>query len=111
MKAFNGANPFKVGDILHHQLTYTMSFPLFYKVVAVTAKTVTVREIGKTMWDNYDGYGQAGTYVPDDYNYRSTQKKCKLVEHWNGAPAALVNSHHGWSAALWDGKPKEFYGD
>lgn len=102
-------NPFKVGDILHHQWVYTMSFPEFFRVESVSPKSVVVIELGKRMHDNYDGYGQAGTEVPDESVTCGKPRRCVLRSRCNGQIGALVDK--GCIALKWDGKPKQFYGD
>lgn len=102
-------NPFKVGDILHHQFHYSMSFPEFFRVVSVSPKSVVVIELGRRMVDNYDGYGQAGTEVPDETRMFGKPKRCALRFNYNNEVGALVDK--GSVAIKWDGKPKQFYGD
>lgn len=109
-KTYIGENPFKAGDILHYQFHYSMSFPMFFKVTRVSPKCVWVVELGKTIAENRDGYGQEGTEIPDESAIWSKEKRCALRESWRGV-GALVDSYSGYVATLWDGKPKEFWGD
>lgn len=104
-------NPFKIGDILHHQYRYQASFPQFYKVVKVSPKSVVVVRLGNRMVANHDGYGQAGLEVPDELSIREKERRCVLKRKSNGEIGALVDSYCGYIAKKWDGKPKEFYGD
>ena len=60
------ANPFKVGDIFHKAWGYGMTINSFYKVVKVTPKTVTVREIIATERESKDGY--TGTETPNGFD-------------------------------------------
>lgn len=103
-------NPFKVGDILHHQFHYTASFPQFFRVTKVTPKCVYVIQLGTLMVENRDGYGQEGTEIPDESRVVSREKKCALRNSYHGV-GALIDSYSGHVASLWDGEPKEFYGD
>lgn len=101
------AKIYEVGDILHYQFRYSASFPIFYKVNKVSAKSVVVQEIGKKMFENLDGYGQWGTEVPDVNVVRGRERRCKIGDDGR----VLVNSQYRSWANLWDGKPKEYYGD
>lgn len=109
-KVYNGTNPFKVGDILHHQYRYTASFPEFFKVTKITQKCVWVIRLGSIMVVNGDGYGQSGMKMPDIYDTWGKEKKCSIRHSYHGV-GALVDSRLESVATLWDGKPKEFYGD
>lgn len=104
-------NPFKVGDILHHQYRYQASFPQFYKVVKVSPKSVVVVRLGNRMVANHDGYGQAGLEVPDELSIREKERRCVLKRIANGEVGVLVDSYSVDIAKKWDGKPKEFWGD
>ena len=46
------SNPFAVGDVLKYSWGYDQTNTDFYQVVAKTAKTITIREIGGT-WASY----------------------------------------------------------
>lgn len=108
---FNGTNPLKVGDILHHQFHCTMSFPEFFIVTKTSPKCVWVVELNKYMSRNGDGYGQAGDEMPIiPEKVPEGGKKCALRSSYHGV-GALIDSYYGHVATLWDGKPKEFYGD
>lgn len=110
MKPLEGKNPFKVGDILHHQFRYSASFPEFYEVLEATPKSVILVRLRNKMVVNGDGYGQIGEMMPDRTERMGEERRCK-VGIYNDMVGVLVNSQYGYVATLWDGSPKEFYGD
>ena len=94
-------NPFEVGDILEGDFGYNMVLPVWYEVVKVTSKQVTLKELSSIVV-SHDGYGQAGVKRPNIGVYK---------KDWEGKEKeirALVKKHNGW----WNNRhqnPKENY--
>lgn len=94
----------KVGDIFYHSWGYEQTNIDFYQVIAVTAKTVSIREI-KDVVDKYDSLQLRGETKPlkDSFvNDKIIRKTPYLLDGtWN------LNFEYG-IGRLWKGEPVNF---
>ena len=95
-------NPFEVGDILEGDFGYNMILPVWYEVVKVTSKQVTLKELSSIVV-SHDGYGQAGVKKPNIGVYK---------KDWEGKEReirALVKKHGGSYFDKYDNPKKKYY--
>lgn len=95
-------NPFEVGDILEGDFGYSMILPVWYEVVKVTSKQVTLKELSSIVV-SHDGYGQAGVKKPNIGVYK---------KNWEGKEReirALVKKHGGSYYDKYDNPKKKYY--
>lgn len=91
-----------VGDIFYSSWGYDQTNVDFYQVVAMTEKTVQLREIKAEMVEG-DGWsgkkiGKKDTFIGDPIR--------KKIQEASGRPCFRIASFA--FAYPWDGKPKEF---
>jgi hypothetical protein len=96
--AAKGSHDYKVGDILYSMWGYDQTNIDYYQVVGVTAKGISIREIGKKY------VGSSGTEdkvmpVPDSFEGEVLKK---VVNQFG---RVKIDTYA--SAGKWDGKPKE----
>lgn len=94
-----GENGFKVGDVVSYSWGYDQTNVDFFEVVAVTAKTVTVREVKKATTEN--GF-MCGSTVPVPGAYVGEPKRKRVC----GTPEEPRLSMDYGTARKWDGKPE-----
>lgn len=89
-----------VGSIFVSKWGYDQTNVTFYMVQKVTAKTVTVIQVGNRNVDhNLQGYKA----MPDTTRTFGKPKR-KTVKLWSGIPVINMESYE--TAHLWDGKPQ-----
>ena len=102
---YDRSNPenWEVGDILCGDRGYTMSLPVFYKIVKRTAKGFTIARLkGKIVSGSRNGQW---TEVATDELYGEKEESGR-IHKWGGV---RVGGKYGASLHLWNGQP--MYGD
>lgn len=90
----------KAGDIILSVFHWSMTIPMFFKVIKRTAKTCTIVELDRKAVSNLDGYGQVRMEIP-------SADECgrgRVYRIFNGARGEYLKID-GRSSYVWDGKP------
>jgi hypothetical protein len=90
----------KVGDVILSVFRYSMTIPMFFKVIKRTAKTCTMVELNKKVVQNLDGYGQRTREIPSE----EPDGREKTYKIFSGARGEYVKVD-GKISYVWDGKP------
>lgn len=107
-------NPFKVGDILYDSWGYDQTNIDFYEVVALTAKTVTIREIaGKDVTGPDSGVSSMAGYIkPVAGNYvgEPMMKPLQISVSYDGGKSDVyISSRHGSIGPYTSGEKGVYY--
>ena len=99
------ANPFKVGDVLCSSWGYDQTNASFYKVIAVTAKQVTLQQYGTTRTES-SPRSMSGTTTPDFTHPLESpiRRAVKFCDFDGGRHYVKIESYE--RAYAWDGKPQ-----
>jgi hypothetical protein len=92
--------PQRIGDIWESTWGYDQTNADFYQVVKVTAKTVTLQQVGTV--DKHDSRTYTGHSVPDTSKHKGEPFR-RTVKTVFGNPGVSINSYA--FAEPWDGKP------
>lgn len=103
------AHNLKTGDVLYSSWGYDQTNIEFFKVIRVTACTVTVKALKSRA---VSGDGWIGDVVPtEEFNetyplwWGKTSKTCRVINWGDGD---RIRVHECATARVWDGQPKHF---
>jgi hypothetical protein len=92
-------NPYRIGDLLHYSWGYEQTNCEFFQVVALTAKTVTIRAIGATSVPRTGGFmSEKLGPVPDAFleNSKPLKKSLQVYVDYEGKPGQpYIKMPHG----------------
>jgi hypothetical protein len=95
----------EVGDIWNSSWGYDQTNVDFYQVVKVTAKTVTVRKIGKETCELTGRFTGTVTPVIDSFDPRKAEMR-RTVRTWSGWANPSIKINDSEYAYPWNGKPQ-----
>lgn len=95
----------KAGDILYGMWHYSMHYPVWFRVVKVTAKGAVAERLGSVCVQPTDGgYGQQGYEAPDESRVvESRQHRIRFGRH--GMETGSYQRYNHYDLSKWDGKP------